>query len=122
MKITTFCMPANFSGGNNNYEQKINEKSNTTLKYATGTAIAGAALLAVYFLTGRRGAKTGKFKPNTNTQNILEKQTPEIPKIITDKTSNDVLERLNPEILKIINQITVSSDDFRERLIKIMKN
>ena len=51
MKISAINMPIYFNGTNKDYKKEVEEKSNTTLKLAIGTAIAGASLLGAYYIT-----------------------------------------------------------------------
>lgn len=57
MKISAIGPQLYFNGSDKNYKEIVKEKSNTTLKLAIGTAVAGAGLLAVYYLSrGSKGA------------------------------------------------------------------
>ena len=57
MKISAIGPRLYFNGSDKNYKEIVKEKSNTTLKLAIGTAVAGAGLLAVYYLSrGSKGA------------------------------------------------------------------
>ena len=56
MKISAVGLPLSFNGLNIDYKKEIENKSDTTLKLAIGTAVAAAGLLAVYYIT--RGKRT----------------------------------------------------------------
>ena len=69
MKISAIGPHTYFNGSEKNYKDSIKEKSNTTLKLAIGTAIAGAGLLAAYYITKKPSKITQK---NTTSKTLQE--------------------------------------------------
>lgn len=114
MKISPVGNQIYFNGQKDAYKDEIKEKSNTTLKLAIGTAVAGAALLAVYYIT--------KGKKPAETNLIAGKQDAEEISQIVDKTSKEVLDKINPKILSSLKELEANTKEFSERLITVMKN
>lgn len=114
MKISPVGNQIYFNGQTDAYKDEIKEKSNTTLKLTIGTAVAGAALLAVYYIT--------KGKKPAETNLIAGKQDAEELAQIVDKTSKEVLDKINPKILSFLDELDASPKEFSERLITVMKN
>lgn len=122
MKIAAVGSSLSFNAQNNHYKQEIQEKSDTTLKLAIGTAVAGAGLLAAYYLTRKPPKQNGTAAAGTASKNTdLKPKINEI-KDIVDKTSKEVLDNLNPEIINTINKFKVNAKDFGERLITLLDN
>lgn len=72
MKISAIGPHTYFNGSEQNYKDTIKEKSNTTLKLAIGTAIAGAGLLAAYYITKKPPKKITQKNTNTTSQILQE--------------------------------------------------
>ena len=117
MKISAVGLPLSFNGLNIDYKKEIENKSDTTLKLAIGTAVAAAGLLAVYYIT--RGKRTPEGISNLSSQGKEQQIKTELENLkdITDKTSKEVLDKIPKQILKLINEIKVNTDNFSERLI-----
>lgn len=122
MKISAVGLPLSFNGLNIDYKKEIENKSDTTLKLAIGTAVAAAGLLAVYYIT--RGKRTPKGISNLSSQGKEQQIKTELENLkdITDKTSKEVLDKIPKHILKLINEIKINTDNFSERLITPAKN
>lgn len=72
MKISAIGPHTYFNGSEQNYKDTIKEKSNTTLKLAIGTAIAGTGLLAAYYITKKTPKKITQKNTNTTSQILQE--------------------------------------------------
>ena len=98
MKINAAVKNVYFNGNDKTYKKEVEEKSHTTLKLAIGTVTAGAALLAVYYLT------KGKCPIKLKNGHTLTKNS------FTDKDGNEIIERIfknkNGEIYKKIKSVT----------------
>lgn len=121
MKISAINMPIYFNGTNKDYKKEVEEKSNTTLKLAIGTAIAGASLLGAYYIT--KGKKQPP-KENSNIKNATEtiKEKLETTTEIIDKTSKEIIDKLPGKVITTINEIKLKSEHFKERIISILNN
>lgn len=121
MKISAINMPIYFNGTNKDYKKEVEEKSNTTLKLAIGTAIAGASLLGAYYIT--KGKKQPP-KENSNIKNATEtiKEKLETTTEIIDKTSKEIIDKLPGKVITTINGIKLKSEHFKERIISILNN
>lgn len=121
MKISAINMPIYFNGTNKDYKKEVEEKSNTTLKLAIGTAIAGASLLGAYYIT--KGKKQPP-KENSNIKNATEtiKEKLETTTEIIDKTSKEIIDKLPGKVITTINGIKLKSEHFKERIISILDN
>lgn len=121
MKISAINMPIYFNGTNKDYKKEVEEKSNTTLKLAIGTAIAGASLLGAYYIT--KGKKQPP-KENSNIKNATEtiKEKLETTTEIIDKTSKEIIDKLPGKVITTINGIKLKSEHFKERIISILTN
>lgn len=121
MKISAINMPIYFNGTNKDYKKEVEEKSNTTLKLAIGTAIAGASLLGAYYIT--KGKKQPP-KENSNIKNATEtiKEKLETTTEIIDKTSKEIIDKLPEKVITTINGIKLKSEHFKERIISILNN
>lgn len=121
MRISAINTSVNFNGTNNDYKKEIEEKSNTTLKLAIGTAIAGASLLGAYYIT--KGKKQPP-KENSNIKNATEtiKEKLETTTEIIDKTSKEIIDKLPGKVITTINEIKLKSEHFKERIISILDN
>lgn len=80
MKISAIGPHTYFNGSEQNYKDTIKEKSNTTIKLAIGTAIAGAGLLAAYYIT--------KKPPKINQKNTTSKTLQETTNNIKESAQN----------------------------------
>lgn len=126
MRISAISTPLNFNGQNTEYKKEIEEKSNTTLKLAIGTAIAGVGMLGAYYLT--KGKKTQNIT-NTIKENPSIKKTPDkikdkletISEVI-DKTSKEIIDKLPEKVTNTINSIKIKSQHFKERIISMLDN
>lgn len=124
MKILPVNASLYFNGSNSAYKNEIEQKSDKTAKLAIGTAVAGAGLLAVYFLTRNpKGAskETKEIKEQTTqiAEQVIEEAVKEIKKLknghtmtkITgeDSYGNEIAERVfkdeNNKIYKTIKSI-----------------
>ena len=114
MKVSSIGNQIHFNGQPDTFKDELKEKSNTTLKLAIGTAVAGGALLAAYYIT--------KGKKPADSKLIAGKQDAEEIVRIVDETAKEVLDKINPKILSAINEIEASPKQFSQRLITLMKN
>lgn len=94
MKISAIGPQLYFNGSDKNYKEIVKEKSNTTLKLAIGTAVTGAGLLAVYYLS--RGNKSaaraiGQKKSSSAANNIK-------PQDILNESSKNIFEKKSTKI------------------------
>ena len=126
MRISAISTPVHFNGQNPDYKKEVEEKSNTTLKLAIGTAIAGIGMLGTYYLT--KGKKTPN-QSNTIKENPSIKQVPDTIKEkletiseIIDKTSKEIIDKLPDKVINTINEIKIKSQNFKERIISILDN
>lgn len=107
MKISAIGPQIHFNSSEKNYKETVKEKKDMTVKLAIGTAIAGAGLLAVYYIN----KKPKKITPkdiNTNstttegiknsiqktTQTIIGEKGQKIIKKITDNGTTQKIEKL----------------------------
>ncbi len=120
MRISAINMPIYFNGANKDYKKEVEEKSNTTLKLAIGTAIAGAGLLGAYYIT--KGKKTPKENSNINNATETIKEKLETTAEIVDKTSKEIIDKLPKKVIATINEIKLKSQYFKERVISILDN
>lgn len=126
MRISAISIPLNFNGQNTDYKQEIEEKSNTTLKLAIGTAIAGGGMLGAYYLT--KGKKTQNLT-NKIDKNSSIKQFPDAIKEkletisgIIDHTTKETIDKLPAKVINTINEIKIKSQNFGQRIISILNN
>ena len=126
MRISAISTPVHFNGQNPDYKKEVEEKSNTTLKLAIGTAIAGIGMIGTYYLT--KGKKTPN-QSNTIKENPSIKQVPDTIKEkletiseIIDKTSKEIIDKLPDKVINTINEIKIKSQNFKERIISILDN
>ena len=126
MRISAISIPLNFNGQNTDYKQEIEEKSNTTLKLAIGTAIAGGGMLGAYYLT--KGKKTQNLT-NKIDKNSSIKQVPDAIKEkletisgIIDHTTKETIDKLPAKVINTINEIKIKSQNFGQRIISILNN
>ena len=113
MRISAINTSVHFNGTNNDYKKEIEEKSNTTLKLAIGTAIAGGAMLGAYYLT--KGKKTQNLT-NKIDKNSSIKQVPDAIKEkletisgIIDHTTKETIDKLPAKVINTINEIKIKS-------------
>ena len=71
MKISAIGPHIYFNNSEKNYKETVKEKKDMTVKLAIGTAIAGAGLLAVYYIT-KKPKKTTPKDINTNSSSLKE--------------------------------------------------
>ena len=111
MKISAIGPQIYFNGSEKNYRETVKEKKDTTLKLAIGTVIAGAGLLAVYYLSkGSKGAsraigqKTSSGKNSTvadaqdtineTVRTVIEKNGRKIIKTQTNNGDTETIEKV----------------------------
>ncbi len=96
MKISAISPQVYFNGSDKNYRETVKEKSNTTLKLAIGTAVAGAGLLAVYYLSrGSKGAARAIGQKSGSSTQAAEK-----PKETVNEFVQEIIEKNGRKIVK----------------------